>query len=96
VDFPEAEALKLLDKAGDKVRAITPVIRSGDLIEWHRAGTVQHGTVDFLHDDTDGMRWVFVTLADQSWAAVNLKFTTVRTDATLLSTDVTPPRGGLA
>jgi len=95
VDFPEAEALKLLDKAGDKVRAITPVIRSGDLIEWQREGSLQHGTVDFVHVDADGLAWAFVTIG-QSWTAINLKFATVRTDATLLSTDVTPPRRGLA
>lgn len=73
IDLPDARAKRLLDKAGDKVRAITPVIHSGDLIEWQRAGTVQRGFVDFLHDDPDGTTWAFVTLADRSWSAVNLR-----------------------
>lgn len=81
MDFPEAEALKLLDKAGDKVRAITPVIHSGDLIEWQRAGTVQHGLVDFLHEEADGTRWAFCTQG-ATWAAVNVRYATVATDVT--------------
>lgn len=53
-----------------------PTIQPGDRIEWLRAGTVQTGTVDLLHVDADGTRWVFVTLADNTWAAVNARYTT--------------------
>jgi hypothetical protein len=64
-------------------RAIDPIstLHPGDWIEWHRAGAVQHGTVDFVHVDADGRAWAFVTLGE-SWAAVNLKFATVSTDVT--------------
>jgi hypothetical protein len=62
------EALKQ-QKALDPI----PTIQPGDRISWLRAGTVQQGFVDFLHDDADGTRWAFVTLADRSWSAVNVK-----------------------
>lgn len=81
VDLPEARALRLLDKAAGKVRVIAPTIQVGDRIEWHRAGTVQHGTVDFVHVDADGLVWAFVTIGE-SWAAVNMKYATVATDVT--------------
>jgi hypothetical protein len=88
IELPDARAKRLLAKAGDKVRAITPVIHSGDLIEWHRAdGTVQYGVVDYIHTDADGGSWAFVTRGE-SWAAVNLRF------ARLL--DVTQPRQRMA
>ena len=81
VDLPEARALRLLDKAAGKVRMIAPTVQVGDQIEWQRAGTVQHGLVDFLHQDADGVTWAFVTLAENTGAAVDLKYATVRTDA---------------
>ena len=77
IDLPDARAKRLLEKAGDKVRAITPVFHPGDQIEWHRADlTRQMGLVDDIHVDETGTRWAFVTLADGGWAAVNLKFAT--------------------
>jgi hypothetical protein len=57
-----------------------PTAHSGDQIEWHRADSLQHGTVNFVHVDADGLAWAFVTIG-QSWAAVNLKCATVRTNA---------------
>ena len=66
----------------DKLKHLTqrpdtgPTIQVGDWIEWQRTGTVQQGTVDFLHDATDGTRWIFVTLTDKTWAAVNARYTT--------------------
>ena len=57
-------------------------VHPGDRIEWQRLGTVQQGTVDFLHDDPDGTTWAFVTLADRSWAAVNVRYLTVAPDVT--------------
>lgn len=50
-------------------------IQAGDRIEWRRAGTVQHGLVDFLHEDADGTMWVFCAQG-ATWAAVNMKFVT--------------------
>lgn len=52
-----------------------PTIQAGDRIEWQRAGTVQHGLVDFLHEDVDGTMWVFC-VQGATWAAVNMKFVT--------------------
>jgi hypothetical protein len=66
----------------DKLKHLTqrpdtgPTIQVGDWIEWRRIGTVQQGLVDFIHDATDGTRWAFVTLADTTWAAVNVRYTT--------------------
>jgi hypothetical protein len=76
IELPDARGKRLLNKAGDKVRAITPVIYPGDRVSWQRRGTVQQGCVDFLHDDADGTTWVYCTLADRSWAAVNLRYLT--------------------
>lgn len=78
IDLPDARAQRLLSKAPGKVRTVIPTLHPGDTITWQRAGTVQHGLVDFLHEDTDGTRWAFVTLADHTWTAVNLKFATVQ------------------
>ena len=72
VDLPDARAKRLLSKAQGKVRAVIPILHPGDTITWQREGTVQHGLVDFIHNETDGTRWAFVTLADNTWAAVNL------------------------
>ena len=52
---------------------LTPTIQPGDQISWMRAGQRQVGLVDFLHRDSDGQDWAFVTLGE-NWAAVNLKF----------------------
>lgn len=41
-------------------------IQVGNRIAWDRAGTMQQGLVDFLHEDVDGTRWLFVTLADKT------------------------------
>jgi hypothetical protein len=69
----------------------TPTVHSGVTIEWEGADmTVRQGVVDFLHTDTNGLTWAFVTLG-KGWAAVNLKFATVRTDGNVLSTDSTRP-----
>jgi hypothetical protein len=72
-----------------------PAVHPGDWIEWQRVGIVQQGVVDFLHVETDGVTWAFVTISE-TWAVINLKFATVRTGATLLSTNVPPPPKGLA
>ena len=69
-------------QASDQANTVHP----GDWIEWQRAGTVQRGIVDFLHEDADGTTWAFVTIGE-SGAAVNLKYAT-------LSTDVTNAQGG--
>lgn len=55
--------------------AASSTIQPGDRIEWRRAGTVQHGLVDFLHEDADGTMWVFCAQG-ATWAAVNMKFVT--------------------
>lgn len=52
---------------------ITYTVHPGDQIEWQRAGTVQHGAVDFLHWDEDGQQWAFCTIGE-TWTAVSLKF----------------------
>ena len=45
----------------------------GARITWEGADlTLRHGMVDFLHTDTDGLTWVFVTWPD-GWSAVNMK-----------------------
>jgi hypothetical protein len=72
-----------------------PAVHPGDWIEWQRAGTVQQGFVDFLQCDADGTTWAFVTtLADNTWAAVNVRYLTVIPEADKLSTDVAPPPEG--
>ena len=92
IDLPTDKARLLLERAPGKVRAITSTIHPGDSITWHRAGMVQTGVVDFLHLDTDGVLWAFVTIG-QSGAAVNVKFATVRTDVTPLSPISTDTEG---
>ena len=80
------DKLKHLGQRAD----IGPTIQAGDWIEWQRAGMVQQGLVDFLHDDADGTRWIFVTLADKTWAVVNARYTThlpVSPDATTKRTE---------
>jgi hypothetical protein len=52
-------------------------VPAGSPITWTRGDlTVQHGTVDFVHVDAEGQTWAFVTLADRTWAAVNLRYIT--------------------
>lgn len=48
----------------------------GSEITWRGTDGILRGpaTVDFLHTDSDGSIWAFVTLSDGSWAAVNTKF----------------------
>jgi len=79
IDLPDERAKRLLDKAAGKVRMIPPTIQPGDRIAWDRAGMTQTGTVDFLHTDSDGGRWVFTTGKD--WAAINTKFVQLVTEA---------------
>jgi hypothetical protein len=47
-------------------------LRPGAQIEWHRAGSLQHGTVDFVHVDAEGEMWAFCTQGE-NWAAVNVR-----------------------
>jgi len=58
--------------------------KPGDHLTWRRAnGVVEHGVVDFMHTDLDGRHWAFVTLSDDHWAAINLKYVPVtRKEAT--------------
>jgi hypothetical protein len=75
VEVEPERATKLLARAGPKVRAITPVIHSGDLIEWQRADlSIQRGGVDYLHTDDAGQQWAFCTRPDGGWTAVNAKY----------------------
>ena len=54
----------------------TCLIRAGMVISWERADlSKRRGVVNFLHIDTDGTTWAFVTLVDE-WAAVNAKHVT--------------------
>ena len=56
--------------------APVPTIQPGDRITWGAAGKPRGpAVVDFLHVDSDGTVWAFVTLLD-SWAAVNTKHVT--------------------
>lgn len=54
---------------------LAPILTAqpSDRITWIRAGSVQHGTVDFVHIDGDGIAWAFVTLGN-SWTTINMKF----------------------
>lgn len=76
-DLPDQAARQLLSKAPDKVRRVdrVPTIQLGELITWQRTDGTQCGpaTVDFLHTDTDGSTWAFVTTSD-GWAVVNMKY----------------------
>jgi hypothetical protein len=83
VDLPEARALRLLEKAPGKVRLVQqPTIAPGRVIAWEGPDLARRcAIVDFLHTDSDGTRWAFVTLPDGAWAAVNLKYATVWKDS---------------
>jgi len=49
----------------------------GSWITWQRAdGTQPAGLLDFTHIDQDGCCWLFVTLLDGGWAAVNRRYMT--------------------
>lgn len=92
VDFPEAEALKLLAKAQGKVREATGsfdhiedieerkttrALTPGDRVTWQGADRPHRtGVVEFLHTDTDGTVWAFCACPDGRWAAVNTKYLT--------------------
>jgi len=80
IDLPEDRALRLLDKAAGKARLVTPTIAVGSQITWQRAGKAQQGVVDYLHTDADGTMWAFATTGE-TWAAVNMKYVTQRSDA---------------
>jgi hypothetical protein len=55
----------------------SPTVHPGDRITWTRGDlTVQHGTVDVVHLDTDGQAWAFCTVPGGSWATVNTKYVT--------------------
>lgn len=74
VELSDERATRLLRKVGARVRLVLPPIQPGDQITWTRAdGTTPIGLVDCLHVDLDGSTWVFVTLPDETWTAVNLK-----------------------
>jgi hypothetical protein len=78
MQLPDQAATQLLKKAPDKVRRVDPLSTSlypGSVITWKGADlTVRQGIVDFLHPDADGLVWVFVTMPDGGWAAVNSKY----------------------
>jgi hypothetical protein len=77
MELPDQAATQLLKKAPDKVRRVDPLssIHPGSFITWEGSDlTVRHGIVDFLHTETVGLVWAFVTLADGGWAAVNAKY----------------------
>lgn len=74
VELSDERAMRLLRKAGNRVRLVLVPIQSGHWITWTRAdGTTPLGLVDFVHVDIDGITWIFVTIGE-TWAAVNLKF----------------------
>lgn len=56
-----------------------PRIRLGVWITWPAADGSTRGParVDFLYADAEGTLWAFVTMTDESWAAVNAKFVTI-------------------
>jgi len=72
------------DEAVTPQQAINPAfpVHPGDRIEWHRADGLQQGVVDYIHADADGRAYAYV-LSGETWAVVNLKGATVRTDADL-------------
>lgn len=74
VDLPDERARRLLTKAPGRVRVVPPSIQPGDSIRWTRSdGSVHHAKVDFVHGDSDGARWAFVTIGT-GWAAVSCRF----------------------
>ncbi|MEO7863738.1 MAG: hypothetical protein ABIU05_25560 [Nitrospirales bacterium] len=75
VAFSTEDGEKLLARVPGKVRVIC---QAGSSITWLSATGPQVGVVDFVHTDNTGTVWAFVTMADESWAAVNMKFATVK------------------
>jgi hypothetical protein len=56
-------------------KTATAEVFIGSTINWQAADlTVRRGTIDFLHTDSDGRRWAFVTFPGGGWSAVNLKY----------------------
>ena len=52
-----------------------PTFRPGDLVAWRSGdGSQMEGFVDWIHTDSDGQVWAFVSLPGKSWSAVNVKF----------------------
>jgi hypothetical protein len=77
MDLPDQAATQLLKKAPDMVKRVDRVstIGPGSAISWQGADlTLRKGIVEFLHTDTAGQLWAFVTLPNVGWAAVNLKY----------------------
>ena len=61
-----------------------PTVQLGDRITWtHADGSHHAGFVDFLHADSDGKSWAFVTQGSE-WSAVNMRY--------VVSVDVIGPR----
>jgi hypothetical protein len=79
VELPDDRALKLLAKAPGRVRII-PAVQAGDVIAWECADGVYAGQeemecVDFVHVDSEGTVWAFVSsVCGNRWAAVNMKY----------------------
>ena len=71
VDLPDDYAHRLLDRVPDKVRRL----------QWARwqsnDGSTKLGFVDFVHIDSAGTRWAFVTMPDGDQGVINLKFAEV-------------------
>lgn len=51
-------------------------IRPGAVMTWEGPDGKRRGpaVVDFVHTDQDGSCWLFVTLLDGGWAAVNSRY----------------------
>jgi len=74
-----SELVRLAKEALRQQQALDPIptIQPGDRITWGADGTLRGpATVDFVHTDPDGRRWVFCSMADGG-AAVNAKFVTM-------------------
>lgn len=77
VDLPDERARRLLDKAPGKVRVCLPAIQPGSLVSWRRGdGRKQEGFVDFVHTDSHGKEWVFLSYGT-TWAAVDRRVLTL-------------------
>jgi len=74
IELDDARAQRLMAKVPGRVRVVSSTIQIGTAINWTRGdGSMQIGTVEFLHHDAVGNDWAFVTI-EESWVAVNLKF----------------------
>lgn len=75
----KAKNLDEFERAAKHVQRLMRLV-PGVMIEWARTDrTRQSGRVDLRQSDSDGILWVFVTLPDGSWSAVNLRIVTVET-----------------